>query len=443
MRLITSHENADLDALASAVAADRYYGGGSMIALGRSVAPEVADFLALHRRRFPIRRCNQIDLDPFKHLVVTDVRRRRRLSHVEPLLARRDKDPSSLRLSLWDHHRSAPDDLLSEESFVAEVGAATTLFVEAFEARGEALTPEEATLFALGIHSDTGSLMHETSTPRDAEVLAYLMRQGAALSVVKRYLDPPLDASSRHLVMALLEASRPVQVQGREITIAPLQLGNKGVGGLARIVTEAAAIAGGVAFIGLFAFGKKKVQLVARSRSSNFDVGLLMGKLGGGGHPGAAAAILKKTELDAALEKLHEAFGQQQRSGATVATAMSAPVRTLDATLSLKDADVILQGWDVSGAPVLDDDGALLGVISTEDLRRALRREQMHLPLTAVMSQRVQSAQAASPLCDALDQMVDHNVGRLPVMDGASLVGILTRTDALRVLAHALATRGR
>ena len=41
------------------------------------------------------------------------------------------------------------------------------------------LTEEEATLMAMAIHEDTGSFTFDTTTPRDLEALAWLLRQGA------------------------------------------------------------------------------------------------------------------------------------------------------------------------------------------------------------------------------------------------------------------------
>ena len=51
-------------------------------------------------------------------------------------------------------------------------GALTTTLVGILAEREIAVTPLEATVFALGIHEDTGSLTYPTATQRDAEALA-------------------------------------------------------------------------------------------------------------------------------------------------------------------------------------------------------------------------------------------------------------------------------
>ena len=62
---------------------------------------------------------------------------------------------------------------------VSEDGALTTTLVGILAERELAVTPLEATAFALGIHEDTGSLTYPTATQRDAEALAWCLRHGA------------------------------------------------------------------------------------------------------------------------------------------------------------------------------------------------------------------------------------------------------------------------
>ena len=63
---------------------------------------------------------------------------------------------------------------------VEPVGATTTLLVEKLQAAGLTLSAEEATLLLLGMFEDTGSLMYDTSTARDARAAAWLFEQKRA-----------------------------------------------------------------------------------------------------------------------------------------------------------------------------------------------------------------------------------------------------------------------
>ncbi len=76
--------------------------------------------------------------------------------------------------------------------------------------RGLEVTPLEATVFALGIHEDTGSLTFPTTTVRDVEALAFCMRRGANQHVIERFLHNPLSATA-----AGAAAARPGGRRGR------------------------------------------------------------------------------------------------------------------------------------------------------------------------------------------------------------------------------------
>ena len=56
---------------------------------------------------------------------------------------------------------------------VRPYGATTTLLMELIRARELPVTPFEATLFLLGIYEDTGCLTFASTTPEDAEAVAW------------------------------------------------------------------------------------------------------------------------------------------------------------------------------------------------------------------------------------------------------------------------------
>ncbi len=80
--------------------------------------------------------------------------------------------------------------------------------------------------------------------------------------------------------------------------------------------------------------------------------------------------------------------------------------------------------------------GALIGLISQRDLARvqAQRREELlSLRTLDVMIREVQTVSPQTRLCDALELMLRHQYGCVPVVDGDGvLVGILTEADGVR-----------
>lgn len=93
----------------------------------------------------------------------------------------------------------------------------------------------------------------------------------------------------------------------------------------------------------------------------------------------------------------------------------------------------------ISGAPVLSRDGHLVGVISMEDLIRALIVYDLDAPVQQYMSSQLITVKGKDPVVEALKKFVSMNVGRLPVVDDAGkLIGILTKGDITRGLLKAL-----
>jgi tRNA nucleotidyltransferase (CCA-adding enzyme) len=104
---------------------------------------------------------------------------------------------------------------------ISEDGALTTTLVGVLAEREVSVSPLEATVFALGIHEDTGSLTHTTTTQRDAEALGWCLRHGAEQEVLSRFLHTPLGETERELLSTLLDSVEPHEVAGIEVLVAP------------------------------------------------------------------------------------------------------------------------------------------------------------------------------------------------------------------------------
>ena len=99
--------------------------------------------------------------------------------------------------------------------------------------------------------------------------------------------------------------------------------------------------------------------------------------------------------------------------------------------------------------PVLDREGALVGILTDRDVRHRLFapdvfRQVGHVPVgvllrqapvSAVMSAPVLQIDPSSDVGDAAERMRKDGVGCLPVVEGSRLVGMLTEIDILRRIA--------
>lgn len=111
---------------------------------------------------------------------------------------------------------------------------------------------------------------------------------------------------------------------------------------------------------------------------------------------------------------------------------MSREVFTLTPTQTMRDGIELLRIKRISGAPVVEN-GNLVGVISTEDLMRALTQNDLESPIRKYMSANVISVKSYEPVVKALEMFARTNVGRLPVTnEHDQLVGMITKGDITR-----------
>ncbi|MBX3182128.1 MAG: CBS domain-containing protein [Polyangiaceae bacterium] len=432
MEVILTHELTDFDAFASAVAAQKLYPGAEIV-FGRRVAPALRDYLALHRDRFRTLRYTDIDQRAVTRVILVDHRRKSRLGVFGGILQRLEAGDETLDVHLFDHHPAVgPDDVVGSYELVEAVGSATTLLVERIKALGLAVDVEEATLFALGIYADTGSLTYASTSGRDARAVGWLLDQGGRLKTVNRYLRPAFTASQRELIKRVLTAVETHDFAGAAVGIACVKL-DKMVGGLAEITTAVAGFDDHLALFVFYDIGDKQVQVVARGTSPVVNVGERLAPLGGGGHAGAAAANVKGACAAELIDRLVRGFKAEPPKPRRVDDVMSRLVRTIAPDTPLVELSHSLRVWRHTGVPVVRD-GGVVGIVSRRDVERAEADGRMHLPVSSCMSRPVHTTRPDASLEDALREMERHNVGRLPVLDGARLVGILTRSDVRGVL---------
>jgi len=132
---------------------------------------------------------------------------------------------------------------------------------------------------------------------------------------------------------------------------------------------------------------------------------------------------------------------------------MRSPCVTISAEAGLDRALMIMRTQRIRHLPVVDESGAMVGLISDRDLRLSmLEMEQgpsgapkgYYLPaltkVTTVMVTNVLTASPEMPLANAATIMSERKFGCLPVLDSSSKkpLGIVTETDMLRLLSSIL-----
>lgn len=426
MEIIISHSNTDFDGLAAMVAARKLYPEAVLVSAGK-MCRNVEEFMALYKDTFQIRKPKEIPLNKVKKLIIVDTKAAARLGPVAKLLGKND-----LEIVIYDHHPSSEDDIRGQQEKVEPVGATTTLLVEEIRKAGLNLHPLEATLLAIGIYEDTGSLTFTTTTARDAAAVAYLLEQGANLKLLAEFIERPLTESQKQLLNRLIINAQHHLVNGVKVLLTRSS-GEEFVSGLALLVHKLGEIEAVDVIIAAVEM-EDRIQVVARSRCEGVDVAELLEPLGGAGHAKAASASIKELSLEKVLAELQELMQERIRPLLTARDLMSAPVKTVFPHTTIDEAGKIMLRYGHSGLPVVNEQLDLVGIISRRDIDKAQLHNLGHAPVKGYMSRQVITIPPQVTLPEVQRLLIEHNIGRLPVVEDGKLVGIVSRTDVLRTL---------
>lgn len=123
---------------------------------------------------------------------------------------------------------------------------------------------------------------------------------------------------------------------------------------------------------------------------------------------------------------------------ARVADYMSRDLITLTPDHEINRAMNILLDHRISGAPVLDENGSLVGVLSKKDCLRAALEASYYREwggtVATNMSTNIETLDAGIDIVTATKAFLDSTFRRFPVMENGQLVGQISRADALRAM---------
>lgn len=138
------------------------------------------------------------------------------------------------------------------------------------------------------------------------------------------------------------------------------------------------------------------------------------------------------TELTPAHELVYEL---------RVREVMTTNVATVTPDTTMAELMELLRVRRIGGVPVVQND-RLVGIVSLEDLIKALDEQRRGDRVSARMSRNVMSVRADDLAIQAVKLFVQYGYGRLPVLDNdGRLVGIVTGSDITRGLLRALGQR--
>jgi tRNA nucleotidyltransferase (CCA-adding enzyme) len=426
LEVITTHLNADFDALASMVAAKKLYPEALLVFPGAQEG-NLRDFFVRSSFYFlEFTRAKLVDPEEIKRLILVDTRQASRIGKFAEAAASPEVD-----VHIYDHHPDSPDDVHGSVEIVRLVGSTTAILTQIIREGGLSLSPQEATVMALGIFEDTGSFTFTSTTPEDFEAAAYLLSLGADLNVVSEMITRELSAEQVALLNDLVENASRFFVDGTEVVIARTQA--------SQYVADFAMLAHkymdmeNIKVLFALARMEDRVYVVGRSRMPDVNVANILAELGGGGHSYAASAAIKDMPLAQVEEKLRQVLQTQVQPQRRARDIMSFPVKSISPEVTLEGAELLLNRYNVNALPVIGA-GRLLGLITRQIVEKGIYHGLKHHPVKDYMTSEIAWVSPEASLAEIRESLVINKQRLLPVVEEDRVIGVISRTDLLHLL---------
>jgi len=112
----------------------------------------------------------------------------------------------------------------------------------------------------------------------------------------------------------------------------------------------------------------------------------------------------------------------------------------LEADKTLQDAMNVMERFHISGVPIVDTDGRLVGILTNRDIRFETEFDQ--LISTRMTSQNLVTAPVGTTLEEAQEMLKEHRIEKLPLVDAKGILrGLITIKDIKKLQRHPMATK--
>lgn len=116
----------------------------------------------------------------------------------------------------------------------------------------------------------------------------------------------------------------------------------------------------------------------------------------------------------------------------TVGSMMSSPVTTVGPTVPVTEVITMMYSSKHLGFPVIERD-TLVGMITLADINKTSPIDREAMQVRDIMTREIVTLPPEAPVIDALRIMSAKDIGRIPVVQDGMVLGIVTRTDILKV----------
>lgn len=426
--IITSHVNADFDAIGAMLAAQKLYPEAVIIFPG-SQEKNLRDFF-IHSMGYLFNMADPalIDFSDTTCLVVVDTRQRSRLTGVDTLF-----EKEGVEIIIYDHHPTMSGDLKGTMEISKSYGATTTILSEILAEKQIALTSEEATVMALGIYEDTGSFTYTSTTPQDFIQAARLLEAGASLSTIASLVVREMRTEQVTWLNELLNEMTTRQIRGIKVNVSTIS-SSAYITDLASIVQKIVRMEDLELYFAVVLMGTK-INIIARNRIPEVDVGKILGAMGGGGHAYAASAKVENQTLAQVEMRLMDLLNLQLRSLQPAKKLMSSPAITIGPERSCKAAGEKMTRYNINALLVVEKKlGAYEGYITRQVVEKLVFHQLGNQPVGEFMESEIQWVSPDADITEIEDKIMGAKQRIIPVMESGNILGVITRTDLLNYL---------
>ena len=425
--VITCHANADFDALAAMIAAAKLYPRAALVFPGTQESSLKDYFIQSAMYLFNFKSLKDLDPEAVNLLVVVDTRQAARLDHVAPLF-----DRPGLAIHLYDHHPPTDDGLAADLEVYRPWGSTTAIIVSELRARSLTVTPDEATIMGLGIFEDTGGFTFNSTTAHDFEAAAWLRTMGMDLEVVRDIMSRELSAEQIGILSDLIESSTTHTINGVDIVLCEVSLDSY-VGDFA-ILTHKLMDMENIRVLFAIARMGDRVQLVARSKAPEVDVGQICVSFGGGGHTYAASASIKDRTISQVKDELFALLYSHINPQLVVRDFMSSPVVRIEAAQTVAQAAEIMIRYGLKALPVMEYGEQVCGIIEGGVAEKAVGHGLGQERVTEYMQEDFLGVTEDQDLYRVMEIILGQRQRLVPVLRDHRLIGVITRTDLIHIM---------
>jgi len=429
MKIILTHEQADLDALASLLGA-HLLDPEAIALLPRNINRNALEFIQAHQEDLGYSQYHTLTKDQITHITLVDT---------QSLVTLKGMTKSTL-VNVIDHHPRKEGVNEDWQIEISHTGACTTLLVEKLRSQDIAIKPIQATMLLLGIYEDTGSLSYSTTTARDLCAAAFLLDKGADLRIVGDHLNPPLTTIQQVLYDRVMKNLETHVIENQTIITAranAMDINDE----ISSIAHKLRDFLDPDALL-LMVLTKQGIRLVARATTDAVDVSKIASAFGGGGHARAASALIRPegkldpAEYQALLDKTYQdmlnLLKDHVKPLLCVRHIMSKNPLILTPDTRVDEVARLMQRYGFEGYPVVVN-GNIVGLLNRRTVDRALSHK-LSVSASSLMDAGNISVRPDDSLDTLTKVMASSGWGQIPVVDSQSgeIVGIATRTDLIK-----------